>query len=86
MSFENGSFLQGFNLETVEGFENCSMFGPMIGAIPFVGYVFELAEDADVGAFEDYLEENANLRWLICDSAERIFVDHVGNIVIFIMA
>lgn len=79
-------FLAGFDNAEIKGFESGVMFGPMMGTIPFVGYVFELEEDADVDAFKQTLEENANLRWNICTEAEELIVDSEGNKVFFLMA
>lgn len=77
-------FLNGFNNE-ITGFEEGVMFGPAIGTIPFVGYVFKLADGADVDAFVATLEENANLRWNICTEAEEMVCEAVGNTVFFVM-
>ena len=41
-------YLSGLGEAKIDGYEECVMFGPMIGTIPFIGYVFTLAEDADV--------------------------------------
>lgn len=43
--------LSGFDNYEVTGFEEGATFGPMMGSIPFVGYVFKLPADADVDAF-----------------------------------
>ena len=79
-----GTELSGFNAE-ITGFEECVMFGPMIGTIPFIGYIFTLAEGADVEAFKTTLSDNANLRWNICTSAEEMVVESEGNTVFFLM-
>lgn len=78
-------YLAGFNAD-ITGFAACTAFMPMIGTIPFVSYVFELAEDADADAFVTTLKDNANLRWNICTAAEEMLVETVGNKVFFIMA
>ena len=83
MPVEEG-FLSGFTSE-ITGFEEAVMFAPMIGSIPFVGYVFTLGADADVDAFIDTLEANADMRWNICVEAEEMVVDHVENTVFFLM-
>ena len=57
----------------------------MIGAIPFVGYIFVLPDDADVDAFKTTLSDNADLRWNICVEADEMVVDNVGNTVFFVM-
>ena len=52
-------FLMGFSAD-ITGFEEAVNFGPQIGSIPFMGYVFTLADGADVDAFIATLEENAD--------------------------
>lgn len=84
MAVEEG-FLQGFNND-ITGFKSGAVFMPMIGAIPFVGYVFELEEGADVDAFVQTLKDNANMRWLICTAAEEVVCEAVDNTVFFCMA
>jgi hypothetical protein len=83
MAMEPG-FLMGFNAD-ITGFEECVTFAPMIGTIPFVGYIFTLAEGADVEAFKTTLSDNANLRWNICTAAEEMVVENEGNTVFFLM-
>ncbi len=78
-------YLAGFDAD-IAGFTACTAFMPMIGTIPFVSYVFELAADADKDAFVTTLEDNANLRWNICTAAEEMLVETEGNFVFFIMA
>ena len=84
MPVEEG-FLSGFDNYEVKGFSEGYMFGPMMGSIAFVGYVFELPADADVEAFKTALTENANLRWNICVEAEEMVVENVDNKVFFVM-
>ena len=81
MPVEEG-FLNGFN-EEIKGFEEGVMFGPAIGTIPFVGYIFTV--EGDVDAFTKTLEDNANLRWNICTEAEEMICEAVGNTVFFVM-
>lgn len=83
MPVEEG-YLNGFN-EEIKGFEEGVMFAPMIGTIPFVGYIFTVAEGGDVDAFVKTLEDNANLRWNICTEAEEMICEAVGNTVFFVM-
>ena len=79
-------FLAGFdNVEITEFKEGC-MFGPMMGTIPFVGYIFVLEDGADVDAFVTTLKDNANLRWNICTEAEELTVESEGNTVFFLMS
>ena len=85
MAIEEG-FLSGFDNYEVKGFTEGAMFGPMMGTIPFVGYIFTLEEGADVEAFKTSLKDNANLRWNICTTAEEMTVENEGNIVFFLMS
>lgn len=78
-------YLNGFT-EEITGFESGATFGPVIGSIPFVGYVFELSDDADVEAFMDTLESKSDLRWNICTEADERLCSSVDNYVFFIMA
>ena len=77
--------LTGFDNAEITGFKEGVMFAPMMGTIPFVGYVFELEDGADVDAFTKTLEENANLRWNICTEAEELVVENKDNTVFFLM-
>lgn len=84
MPVEEG-FLLGFDETEISGFEEGVMFAPMIGTIPFVGYIFRLADGADVEAFKTTLKDSANLRWNICTEAEELIVENEGNTVFFLM-
>ena len=77
-------FLMGFSSD-IEGFEKAIMFGPMIGAIPFVGYVFELSSADESEAFCAKLLENADPRWNICTEADETVCGSVDNLVFFVM-
>ncbi len=85
MEVEPG-FLSGFDNYEVTGFDKGAMFGPMMGSIAFVGYIFELPADADVDAFMTSLKDNANPRWQICVEAEETTVEANGNKVFFLMS
>lgn len=85
MPVEEG-LLNGFDNAEIKGFEEGVIFAPMIGTIPFVGYVFTLAEDADAEAFMEGLEAAANPRWNICTEADEMFAEVVGNKVFFVMS
>lgn len=78
--------LNGFVNYEVTGFEEGAMFAPMMNAIPFVGYIFTLADGADVDAFVQELTDNANLRWNICVEAEEMLVRAEGSKVFFCMS
>lgn len=84
MEVEPG-YLTGFDDAEITGFETAVMFAPAIGTIPFVGYIFELAEDADVDAFVQTLKDNANPRWNICTMADETIATYEGSTVFFLM-
>ena len=77
-------FLMGFSSE-IYGFEKAVMFGPMIGAIPFVGYIFELDSADSCEAFCATLLENADPRWNICTEADETVCGSAENLVFFVM-
>lgn len=83
MEVEEG-LLTGFSAE-ITGFEQGVMFSPMIGSIPFVGYIFTTPEGADVDAFVETLKSNADPRWNICTEADETVVEASGNTVFFLM-
>ena len=78
--------LMGFDNAEITGFSEGVMFSPMIGTLPFVGYVFVLEDGTDVESFIKTLEENANLRWNICTEAEEIVTGYVEGFDEWIMA
>ena len=78
-------FLTGFDNAEIKDFKEGVMFAPMIGTIPFVGYIFQLEDGADVEAFKTILKDSANLRWNICTEAEELIVENEGNTVFFLM-
>ena len=84
MPIEPG-YLSGFGEFEVKGFEQGALYMPFIGSIPFVGYIFDLAEGADVAAFIAELEANCNPRWNICVCAEQTVIGALGNRVFFLM-
>ena len=74
-------YLNGFT-EEIKGFKSGVQFSPMIGSIPFVGYIFEV-EDAD--GFKENLLAVADPRWNICtEAAETVCVTY-ENYVFFTM-
>ena len=82
-SFE---FYNGFGEEFVMGeYKSGAMFGPMMGSIAYIGYIFELEEGADVEAFVKNLTDNCNPRWQICVTADQTVAGSVGNKVFFLM-
>lgn len=74
-------FLNGFSAE-ISGFTKGIQFGPWIGSVPFIGYVFE-TEDAE--ALKEALDTNADPRWNICTEAKEKLILSEGNIVFFTM-
>lgn len=78
--------LAGFGNAEITGFSEGYTFGPSIGAIPFVGYVFTLEAGTDAGAFLSNLKSNADLRWNICSEADEAVSGQSGNKVFFVMA
>lgn len=74
-------FLNGFSAE-VKGFSSGLTFGPYIGSIPFVGYVFETD---DTAALVETLTSLADPRWNICTAAEETVIEVSGNYVFFAM-
>ena len=77
-------YLAGFTAD-ISGFETAYTFAPMIGSIPFVGYIFDLADDADVNAYIDNLASLADPSWNICVTADQTVIGAVGNTVFFLM-
>lgn len=75
-------FLSGFQAE-IDGFDEGCMFSPVIGTIPFVGYIFKVENDQD--AFKTTLEENADLRWNICTEADEMLIESKDQYVLFLM-
>ena len=84
MPAEEG-WLNGFDKE-ITGFTEGTMFSPMIGSIPFVGYVFRLKEAGEADGFVRTLRENGNLRWNVCTQADEMVTETVGDTVLFIMS
>ena len=85
MPVEEG-LLNGFGNTEVTGFSEGVMFAPMIGSIPFVGYVFTLEEGADAETFMQSLKDSADLNWNICTAADEMTVEQSGNKVFFLMS
>lgn len=80
MEMEKG-WLNGITVE-VDNFTEGTMFSPMIGSIPFVGYVFK-SEDPE--ALKTTLEENSDLNWNICTQADEMVASVRGDLVFFVM-
>lgn len=82
---KNTEYFAGFDNYQITGYRACAMYGPVIGSIAFVGYVFELEDGTDPAAFVKGLTENCNPRWNICVSAEQTACGAIGNRVFFVM-
>ena len=76
-------YLNGFTKE-ITGFSKGTMFGPAIGSIPFIGYVFEV--DSDSEAFMKNLKECYDLRWNVCTQADEMVCVSQGKYVFFVMS
>ena len=74
--------LAGFKSE-ISGFDRAVMFAPNIGTIPFIGYVFEVSQNAE--SFAETLKANADPRWNICTEAEETVVETENGKVFFVM-
>jgi len=74
-------YLNGFT-EEISGFDQGVMFSPMIGSIPFVGYVFKTADPATL---EAALKNSADLRWNVCTEADEMVSAIKGDYVFFMM-
>lgn len=85
MPVEQG-LLSGFGNTEIKGFKEGVMFGPSIGSIAFVGYVFTLDEGTNAEEFMSTLKDNADLRWNICVEAEEMVCELVGDKVFFVMS
>jgi len=77
-------YLAGFS-EEIEGFEEAVMFGPAIGSIPFVGYIFRTADAGEAAELAETLAETADLRWNICVEADEMLIDQADELVFFVM-
>ncbi len=77
-------YLQGFGEHEIKGYKECAMFSPMVGTIPFMGYIFTVDEE-NAEVFKAELEEKANLNWNICTTADELLVKVKGNKVFFVM-
>lgn len=75
----------GFGNDEITGFAEGVMFAPVIGTIPFVGYLFRLDAGTDGDAFVQTLKDQANPRWNICTEADETVVRREGDVVFFVM-
>lgn len=74
--------LDGFDNQ-IKGFNEGYVIKPMIGAQPFIMYVFKTD---DVISLKDNLSNNANKRWNICTQADDLEIYFENNYVFLVMA
>lgn len=84
MAVEPG-LLNGFGNTEITGFSEGASFGPAIGTIPFLGYVFTLDGTVSGSTFCQTLKNAADLRWNICTEADELVVTQSGDKVFFLM-
>ena len=84
MEIEQG-VLTGFGNVEIKNFNRGIQFGPMIGSIPFIGYIFEVSEGVSAEDFGQVLIDNADLRWNICTSADTFTVVYGEDVIMFVM-
>lgn len=77
-------YLAGFSAE-IHDFKEGVMFAPMIGSIPFVGYIFVTEGEAEAEALVQTLLDNADPRWNICVEADETVAWSEGDLVFFVM-
>ena len=77
-------YLPGFT-EEISGFKSGAMFAPMIGSIPFVGYIFELESEDDIEAFLTTLDNTSDPRWNVCVEADETVMGNSGTKIFFVM-
>lgn len=77
-------------LDEFTQFNDGAAFAPMIGSIPFMGYVFMLDADVSAGDVVDAIKAQANLAWNVCTEADVLltstYQDAERNAVLVIMA
>lgn len=84
ISVEPGE-LMGFTAPVTD-FAEGAVFAPVIGSIPFIGYIFRLNDGQNADAFLQSLQSSADLRWNICTQAEETVTGSVGRTVFFVMS
>ena len=77
--------LTGFTSE-IKGFRDGALFSPMIGSIPFIGYLFRLGENDSTEAFITELKNKSDLGWNVCTRAEEKVTGAFGQVVFFVMS
>ena len=82
---KEAEYFAGFDNYRITGYKTAAVYMPMIGSIPFVGYVFELEDGADAATFLKNLTDNCNPKWNICVEAEQTVAGAIGNKAFFLM-
>lgn len=82
---KDAEYFAGFDNYRITGYKAAAVYMPMIGSIPFVGYVFELEDGVDPTTFLKNLTDNCNPKWNICVEAEQTVAGAIGNRVLFLM-
>ena len=81
----DAEYFPGFDEYCITGYESAASFGPIIGSIAFIGYVFDLDDNTDVNEFVTSLTDNCNPDWNICVSAEQTVAGAMDDKVFFVM-
>lgn len=82
---KEAEYFAGFDNYRITGYKAAAVYMPMIGSIPFVGYVFELEDGVNAATFLKNLTENCNPKWNICVEAEQTVAGAIGNKAFFLM-
>ncbi|MBE6944072.1 MAG: hypothetical protein E7453_07440 [Ruminococcaceae bacterium] len=82
---KDAEFFAGFDNYRITGYRDGAMYGPMIGSIAFVGYVFVLEDGTDPATFVKGLTDHCNPRWNVCVEAGQTACGAIGNRVFFVM-
>ena len=82
---KGAEYFAGFDNYRITGYKAAAVYMPMIGSIPFVGYVFELEDGVDPATFLKSLTDNCNPKWNICVEAEQTVAGAIGNRAFFLM-
>ncbi len=75
----------GFGDAQITGFSDGVMLRPGDSTIPFIGYIFTLAQDTDKKEFMQMLKDNADLNFNGVNSADKVVVESDSDKVIVII-
>ncbi len=82
---KDAEYFAGFDNYRITGYKAAAVYMPMIGSIPFVGYVFELEDGVTPATFIKNLTDNCNPKWNVCVEADQTVAGAIGNRVFFLM-